>query len=178
MIVRPLIEAVARPLGLNPDIAEAIVRVEDRAGDPYAWNPEPRYRYLWNVRVGKPFRPLTDVERASEVPPPDFPCLAGDPDQEWWGQQASWGFFQIMGAVAREHGFREPFLPALCDPMANVTLGCRIVRDLVLWADGDVAQAAAAYNAGKGGWKSDAGLAYGAKVLAALAEIERERRAG
>jgi hypothetical protein len=111
--VTPLIEEAARTSGLNVDFVTAIVLVES-AGDPFAWNPEPRYRALWNVRTKAPFRALTDAEIASEVPPVDFPYLLGGRDQEWWAQQASWGLMQIMGAVAREEGF-APALPAGAD---------------------------------------------------------------
>jgi hypothetical protein len=173
--VTPLIEEAARTSGLNVDFVTAIVLVES-AGDPFAWNPEPRYRALWNVRTKAPFRALTDAEIASEVPPVDFPYLLGGRDQEWWAQQASWGLMQIMGAVAREEGFARPYLPELTDPAANLKVGCRHLRRLVLWANGDLAQAAAAYNAGRGGWRSDAGLHYAAKALAEMAAIERERR--
>lgn len=175
-LILALIEEAARAACLSADLVAAVVRVES-GGDPFAWNPEPRYRYLWNVRTRLPFRTLTAFEVASETPPADFPCLAGDRDQEWWGQQASWGLMQLMGAVAREEGFSRPYLPELSDPAANLLVGCRHLRGLVLWAHGDLAQAAAAYNAGRGGWQSDAGLRYGAKVLAELAAIEAEHRA-
>ena len=93
--------AKAAAHGLPPLLITALVEQES-AGDPYAWNPEPRYRYLWDVKRNAPFRTPTEAERASEIPPHDFPTLGGDRDQEWWGQQASWGLMQVMGAVARE----------------------------------------------------------------------------
>src|SRR5688572_9407095 len=102
---RALIQSAAEEHALDPELLEAQVFVE--SGDnAHAWNPEPAYRYLWDVRQGRPFRPLTPAERQSEVPPADFPTLAGDRDQEWWAQQASWGLLQVLGAVAREDGFR------------------------------------------------------------------------
>jgi hypothetical protein len=175
-LIRSLIQQAAGGAGISADLVEAIVRVESE-GNPFAWNPEPRYRYLWNVWTKAPFRAVTEAELTSKVPPRDFPALAGDHDQEWWGQQASWGLMQVMGAVAREEGFSAPYLPELCDPAANLIVGCRHLRGLVLWADGDLAQTAAAYNAGRGNWKSNAGLHYGARVLEQLAAIEQERRA-
>lgn len=63
----------------------------------------------------------------------------------------SWGLFQVMGQVARERGFDEQFLPALCEPETNA----RIAADHLLWGkergDGSWEQALAAYNGGLGG---------------------------
>ncbi len=165
---RPLIESNARRFGISADLVEAVVLVES-AGNPSAWNPEPHYQYLWNVRTNAPFRTLTAAERASEVPPADFPFLAGDRDQEWWAQQASWGLMQMMGGLARELGFRGPYIPELVrDPELCLTLGCGHLLRLLIWAEGNVKQALGAYNAGKGGWDSAAGRAYAEKVVGKL----------
>ena len=114
-----LIQSAAARHALPELLVIAVVEVES-AGNSWAWNPEPRYRYLWDVKRGRPFRPLTEAERASEIPPDDFSCIAGDRDQEWWGQQASWGLMQVMGAVAREHGFRGPYLTELSVPELSI----------------------------------------------------------
>jgi soluble lytic murein transglycosylase-like protein len=68
---------------------------------------------------------VTDAEIANEVPPEDFPYLAGGRDQEWWAQQASFGLAQVMGAVARERGFRGLYLPELCDPETGMLYGIK-----------------------------------------------------
>lgn len=161
-----LVNEAAERAGISVPLVRAIVQVES-TWNRFAWNPEPRYRFLWNVELNRPFRVLTEDERTSEVPPADFPTLAGDRDQEWWGQQASWGLMQIMGAVAREGGFTAPYLPELTDPAANLLVGCRHLRGLLQWAAGDVSKAVGAYNAGRGGFASPAGQAYRAKVKAA-----------
>lgn len=163
---QPEIVAAAAAHGLDPWLVLALVQVESR-GEPFAYNPEPHYRWFWDVRDMRPFRPVTSVELRAKYPPADFPCLAGDPDQEWWGQQASWGLMQVMGAVARERGFREPYLPALCDVEANLTIGCDHFRRLLLGASGEVEQAIGGYNAGPRNWNSAAGKKYRAKVHAA-----------
>lgn len=93
--------------------------------DPDAWNPEPAYRWVWDVVNNKPFR-VTSVEALDKAPPEDFPTRRGDRDAEWWGQQASWGLMQVMGAVARERGF-DPrvHFPRLCsDPQLGLAYGC------------------------------------------------------
>jgi len=46
---------------------------------------------------------------------------------ELLNQQTSWGLLQIMGAVARERGFRG-WLTELCDPSINLEWGCRHLR--------------------------------------------------
>jgi soluble lytic murein transglycosylase-like protein len=158
----------ARSFGLDPLLVRALVEVES-GGDPYAWNPEPGYRYFWDVRKRQPFRPVTAAEVRSKHPPADFVCLAGDPDQEWWGQQVSWGLMQVMGAVARERGFRGRYLPQLCAIASNLTYGCGHLAVLLAWARNDQEQALAAYNGGRGGnsQRPFRNAAYAAKVLAA-----------
>lgn len=158
------IASAAERCQLPAALVEALVMVES-GGNPWAWNPEPHYRYLWDVVKKRPFRTLTPEERASERPPADFPAVAGDRDQEWWGQQASWGLCQVMGAVARERGFTGPYLPQLCDPQTNLIIGCRHLRAMLEWADGDMEKALGAYNAGIGGYNSALGRQYAAKVF-------------
>lgn len=96
---------------------------KESTGDQWAYNPEPRYRWLWDVRRQMPFRAATAQELSSMTPPKDWPCLAGDPDQEWWAQMASWGLMQPMGAVARERSFRGNYLTQLVDPHLNIRIG-------------------------------------------------------
>lgn len=138
----------ATPLDLPQQLVRAMVFVES-GGDHFAWNPEPRYRYLWDVARDRPFRPLKADEIASEIPPPDFRSLAGDRDAEWWGQQASWGPLQVMGAVARELRFDQHF-PALCDASLGIQVGVRHLDNLRrrFFARDGWHGVAAAYNAG------------------------------
>lgn len=167
MILPSLVESeiavYAAQWKLDPRLVRAIVCVES-GGNPYAWRPEPRYRYLWDVAKGEPFRLLTVAERASEEAPSDFPCLAGSPNQEWWGQQASFGVLQIMGAVARERGFKGLYLTELCNPSVNLEFGCSHLASLMDWANGDEDKACRAYNAGRGGVHSSAADHYSRKV--------------
>ena len=109
---------------LPPTLIAAIISVES-SGDTCAWNPEPFYKWLWDVRTNKPFRKLSTEESSRKTAPSDFPFLAGDRDQEWWGQQASWGLMQIMGAVARERGLNAPYLTILLDLEFGIDYGCR-----------------------------------------------------
>lgn len=156
--------------GLPLALVRAIIQVES-SGDAAAWKVEPPYRYLVDCRTHRPFRKLTAAEVASEMAPLDFPRPSySSRDTEWWGQQASWGPMQIMGAVAREYGFAGHF-PLLCGPM-GVTFGCMHLSRLA----GRFHEAhgwegvAAAYNAGTprhrpgGTWENQA---YVDKVRAA-----------
>lgn len=160
---RAEIERAAGAAGVDADVVEAMV-LQESGGRAWAWNPEPRYRWLWDVRQGRPFRTVTPDEAARKWPPSDFPVLGGDRDQEWWGQQASWGLLQVMGAVARERGFTGLYLTELCDPVVGLVYGCKHFAALLRMAGGDVWRAVAAYNAGPGGWQSGPAQVHVKKV--------------
>lgn len=148
LLWRSLAPGKAKTFGLEPELVLAVIWQESD-GDPAAWNPEQKYRWFWNVKTNAPFRTVTDAENSSEYPPPDFPCLAGDPDQEWWAQQASWGLMQIMGAVARECGYRGKWIGTLLrDPLLNVHLGCTHLSRKLKQTGGDVRAALLRYNGG------------------------------
>ena len=51
----------------------------------------------------------------------------GLPATEEIARSISWGLMQVMGQVAREHGFDGRFLSALCDPDAGVSMGCVVL---------------------------------------------------
>jgi hypothetical protein len=168
--IQAQIDFIAKGHGLDPKLVTAMVMVESE-GDIGAWNPEQRYRYFWDVKLWKPFRPVTDIEIASEFPPKDFKALKGDPDNEWWAQQASWGLMQVMGAVAREFGFRENYLTGLCrDAGTGLLFGCRVLQGHLKWSRGVVDQAVAAYNGGRVGNDKPPyrNATYIAKVRAAM----------
>ena len=69
MDLHDLIVATAGRYKIPRPLALAVAEQES-AFDPWAWNPEPKYRYLWDVLLNKPFRKLTPAEDASEIPPP------------------------------------------------------------------------------------------------------------
>ena len=169
---KPVTLTMSLTYGVDDRLVRAVISVES-GGDRWAWNPEPRYRWFWNVRTWQPFRPVTADEVKAKTPPPDFPTLAGDPDQEWWGQQASWGPMQVMGAVAREFGFRGRYLTELCDASGiGMEMGGRVLAARLKWANGDVDAALASYNGGPAGNEpgraQKRNAAYVAKVRAAL----------
>lgn len=51
----------------------------------------------------------------------------GLPATEEIARSISWGLMQVMGQVAREHGFDGRFLSALCEPDAGVSMGCVVL---------------------------------------------------
>jgi len=113
-------ERFAAKHSLPPPLLRAIIQAES-AGDPWAMRFEPDYRWLWDVRQGAPFK--GDPAR---LPGPQF--VSGE--TELIAQKTSWGLMQVMGAVAREHGYRGRYLSVLCDPEIGLEYGCRHLRHL------------------------------------------------
>lgn len=169
------IERAASGAGLDADLVEAMV-LQESGGRTHSWNPEPKYRWFWDVRHHRPFRTVTAAEIASKWPPSDFAALTPERDQEWWGQQASWGLLQVMGAVARERGFGGLYLTELAgDPVLGLAIGCKHYAGLLRWAGGDVWKAVAAYNAGQGGWESGQAQVHVRKVKGYYAQVTAAR---
>ena len=67
---------------------------------------------------------------------------------EAYARGFSWGLMQVMGQVARENGYGEPFLSALCDPVDALEIGCRVLRKKFDSAAGDSARALLLWNGG------------------------------
>jgi soluble lytic murein transglycosylase-like protein len=76
-------------------------------------------------------------------------------------RSVSWGLMQVMGQVAREHGFRDKFLSKLCVPPVGLEIGCTVLAAKLAAAEGDRAKGLALWNGG-------ANLAYADEVLARL----------
>jgi soluble lytic murein transglycosylase-like protein len=110
-IIKTLSEKYQIPYGLVRALIE-----QESGNNLYAMRSEPSYRYLWDAPKGKPFRALNNTEANSALPPADFRAVTGSRLTEWQGQRTSWGPLQLMGAVARELGFRD-FFPALAGPL-------------------------------------------------------------
>jgi len=67
---------------------------------------------------------------------------------EAYARGFSWGLMQVMGQVARENGYGEPFLSTLCDPADALEIGCRVLRKKLDAAAGDSARALLLWNGG------------------------------
>ncbi len=147
--------------GLDPCLVASIV-VQESSGNPNATRYEPGYAWFWDVVKNAPFRRVTQAEVSSRFAPKDFPFLP-DPDGasvraelgisgatgEWIGQRTSLGLMQIMGAVARERGFKGPRLTDLLDPASGLEWGCKHLAALCRRFDFE--DAITAYNGGPGG---------------------------
>ena len=122
---------------LDPALVCAIIEQES------AWNP-------WAVRYEPAFfakyvAPLYTNNKVSA--------------SEAYARGFSWGLMQVMGQVARENGYTEPFLSALSDPGDSLEIGCRILHKKFETAAGDITRALLAWNGG-------ANPAYPVQVLA------------
>lgn len=174
-VIRAAIETAAAGHGLSANLVEAIV-LQESGGNTWATRPEPAYRYLVTAKTGQPFRFLSPNEAASKLPPSDFHgILPSGALQEWLGQQTSWGLMQVMGAVARELGFKAPYFAELTDPMTGLHFGCKHFANQLAWSKGNVNRALGAYNAGHGG-ADGVGQDYATKVQVWLRQIEGATR--
>ena len=134
---------------LDPSLVCAIVEQES------AWNP-------WAIRYEPTFfakyvAPLYTNNKISS--------------SEAYARGFSWGLMQVMGQVARENGYAEPFLSSLCDPADALEIGCRVLRkkfdavsspvaQTILSASGDVITRALLL------WNGGSNRAYPMQVLA------------
>lgn len=120
---------------LDPALVCAVVEQES-SWDTYALRYEPAFRSRYVAPLGLP--PSEEIARS-----------------------ISWGLMQVMGQVAREHGFTGTFLSALCDPAIGIAIGCSVLASKISQASGDPSLALALWNGG-------ANLNYASEVLARL----------
>jgi soluble lytic murein transglycosylase-like protein len=128
--------ATADRYELDPALVCAVVEQES-AWDAHAIRYEPGFRTRYVAPLGLP--PTEEIARS-----------------------ISWGLMQVMGQVAREHGFSGRFLSALCDPAAGLDIGCAVLASKLSAADQNAARALELWN---GGANAD----YAAQVLARMA---------
>jgi soluble lytic murein transglycosylase-like protein len=123
---RAEIETAAKAQALDPDLVEALVLVES-AGRTTAYRYEPNFfiKYM----AGRPEWKDLNPERVS----------------------ASYGLMQVLFVVAVEVGYTARDPEHLFVPSIGLEYGCRKLAQLLTWSDGNVTQALAAYNGGRGG---------------------------
>src|SRR5277367_2995490 len=134
-----LARTIAYEHGLDPALVCAVVEQES-AWDAHAIRYEPGFRARYVAPLGLP--PTEEVARS-----------------------ISWGLMQVMGQVAREHGFSGKFLSALCDPAAGLDIGCAVLAAKLSTADGNLARALELWN---GGANAD----YASQVLPRMARYK------
>ena len=138
-----LARAAAAAHALDPALVCAIVEQES-AWNTYAIRYEPGFRTRYVAPLGLP--PTEEIARS-----------------------ISWGLMQVMGQVAREHGFTGKFLSALCDPALGLDIGCAALASKLSAArqaghgiaESEIERALALWNGG-------ANPNYAAEVLARL----------
>jgi soluble lytic murein transglycosylase-like protein len=134
-----LTRTIAAQHALPPALVCAVVEQES-AWNPYAIRYEPAFRMRYVAPLG-----LSSTEEIA--------------------RSISWGLMQVMGQVAREHGFTGKFLAALCDPATGLDAGCQVLASKISASAGDLTLALERWNGG-------ANLGYAAEVLA---RVERYR---
>jgi soluble lytic murein transglycosylase-like protein len=109
---------------LWPELVGAIVEQES------AWNP-------WALRY--------EPEFYEKYVAPQIARGAIADVTESRARAFSWGLMQVMGQVAREHGFASEPLASLCDPAVGLEIGCRVFA-AKLAAEGNVTRALLLWN--------------------------------
>jgi soluble lytic murein transglycosylase-like protein len=112
--------------GLDPLLVAAII-LKEISGNPCAMRYEPNFQYIHNA---KHYAELIESTYETEVR----------------AQSTSWGFMQVMGAVAREHD-HNGWLSELCIPRIGIEYGCRHLKTMFN-RHNHLDSAIAAYNAG------------------------------
>lgn len=151
--VETQVKAVAQSFCLDMALVESIVQVES-AGDPYRARYEPAWSYL--------------------LEPSKHALSLGITEQtEFMFQSTSWGLMQVMGSVAREHGFMGP-LPQLSDPVLGLKYGClQLLKLSKTWPH--MTDLVAAYNAGQARRYSPEGLYLNQVYVDSVMRLYRAR---
>lgn len=147
---RDEVEKTAQTFGLDPNVVQAVCLVES-SGKTHAYRHEPAF---WTKYLA-----------------PKAEWKTGNPDRV----SSSYGLMQIMFPVACELGYGDK-PEGLFVPEVGLYWGCKKLKALLTWANGNLDQALAAYNGGKGGNARPPyrNSAYVAKVKRALARIGKD----
>ena len=103
--INAAIKKYAEQYGIPPGLIKAIIEVES-SGNPFAMRYEDHYR--WLVEPFSQFHWHAETEKQA--------------------QKTSWGLMQIMGAVARERGFKGSYLSELSKPELGIKFGCKHLK--------------------------------------------------
>ena len=122
-----LARATACKHNLWPELVCAIVEQES-GFNPWAMRYEPAFFF----RYIQPLREAGQIKTETEARARAF----------------SWGLMQVMGQVAREHGFAGQYLSALCEPEIGLDVGCRVFNAKLARAEGNLRNALLIWNGG------------------------------
>jgi hypothetical protein len=120
-----LARAAAAKHALDPALVCAVIEQES-AWDPHAIRYEPGFRTRYVAPQGLP--PTEEIARS-----------------------ISWGLMQVMGQLAREHGFHGKFLSALCDPALGLEIGCAALAAKITIRQSSVEATGSGRSAGRSG---------------------------
>jgi soluble lytic murein transglycosylase-like protein len=107
---------------------------QESAWNQYAIRYEPEFRERYVVPLALP--PTEEIARST-----------------------SWGLMQVMGQVAREHGFKGASLAELCSVAVGLDVGCAVLAAKLSVVGDDVSKGLARWNGG-------AHVEYASEVLA------------
>ena len=138
-----LAQRTAGAHALWPELVCAIVEQES-AWNPWALRYEPAF-YDRYIATSLAVRRAATANRPSRLDALTTPEIPDDPTESR-ARAFSWGLMQVMGQVAREHGFAEASLAALCDPALGLEVGCRVFAAKIAAAEGNVTRALLLWN--------------------------------
>ena len=121
-----IINEVATKMRVEPELIAALVSIESN-GNSQATRYERRYRYTLKT---KEFARRNVISKDTEI----------------IQQKTSWGLMQVMGGVAREHGYFGP-LVKLTNPKLGLRFGIMHFTKFIDKYD-DIPSAISAYNQG------------------------------
>jgi hypothetical protein len=110
-----LARTIATQRSLDPALVCAVAEQES-SWDAHSIRYEPAFRTRYVAPLG--LSPTEEIARS-----------------------ISWGLMQVMGQVAREHGFTGKFLSALADPAAGLDIGCIVLASKIAAASRELAAA-------------------------------------
>lgn len=113
---------IAQQHSLDPALVCAVIEQES-SWDTHAIRYEPAFRSRYVVPLE--LAPTEEIARS-----------------------ISWGLMQVMGQVAREHGFSEKFLSALCESKNGLVIGCLVLTSKFSQANGNLVRALQFWNGG------------------------------
>ena len=135
------IHQTAKVYRLDPALVCAIIEQES------SWNP-------WAIRYEPGFyrryiAPMVRRRQSKNKKPPRLIVPRGvSVMTEAHARAMSWGLMQVMGQTAREHGFKDRFLSALCLAPFGIDTGCRVLAAYLAEKHGDVRKGLLRWNGG------------------------------
>lgn len=153
-----LIRSAAKRYRLDPSLVAAVCMIESNGN---TWATRVEFERLddgnWRSRWRWWLNPIVFARK-----------VGSSITTERVSQATSFGLMQVMGAVAREHGYNG-WLTGLCDPSTGIEYGCMHLRKKIdTW--GSTENGVEAYNAGRPG--RIVGIQYRQKVYRKLEEIK------